>query len=150
MPTTLSPLQSTAFHRVPFQKMRNREPSFRRGSTNFSGNNGTFSVPNKENSFRFRVFFFPSVCFEKRGSLREEKLLKKDAPLHKKKIHIDQVYLEIGVLDDVLGAHAVQNELGLVGHADDVVLHGVRQQPAAAIPKKFHFSSLVHLSGRYH
>jgi hypothetical protein len=34
------------------------------------------------------------------------------------------------VLDDVVGAHAVEDELGLVGHAHNVVLHGVRQQPA--------------------
>lgn len=38
--------------------------------------------------------------------------------------------LEVGVLKDVVGAHPVQDELGLVGHAHDVVLHGVRQQPA--------------------
>ena len=32
--------------------------------------------------------------------------------------------LELGVLEHVVGAHPVQDELGLVGHAHDVVLNG--------------------------
>ena len=32
--------------------------------------------------------------------------------------------LELCVLEDVVGAHPVQDELGLVGHAHDVVLSG--------------------------
>ena len=32
--------------------------------------------------------------------------------------------LELGVLEHVVGAHPVQDELGLVGHAHDVVLSG--------------------------
>lgn len=34
-------------------------------------------------------------------------------------------YLELGVLEDVVGPHPVQDELGFIGHAHDVVLHGV-------------------------
>ena len=34
------------------------------------------------------------------------------------------------MFDDVIGSHPVEDELGLVGNADDVVLHGVRQQSA--------------------
>lgn len=37
-------------------------------------------------------------------------------------------YLEFGVLVDVLGSLAVQDELGLVGHSHNVVLHGVTQE----------------------
>ena len=36
---------------------------------------------------------------------------------------------ELGVFDDVVGSHPVKNELCLVGHPHDVVLHGVRQEP---------------------
>ena len=38
-------------------------------------------------------------------------------------------YLEVGVLHHVLGPHPVEDELGFVGHANDVILHGVRQEP---------------------
>jgi len=38
--------------------------------------------------------------------------------------------LELGVLLDVVGAHPVQDELGLVGHAHNVILARVRQQAA--------------------
>lgn len=38
-------------------------------------------------------------------------------------------YLELGVLVDVLGSLPVQDELGLVGHADDVILHSVAKEP---------------------
>ena len=38
--------------------------------------------------------------------------------------------LEIGMLLDVLGSHAIQNKVGLIGHAHNVVLAGVRQQSA--------------------
>jgi len=40
-------------------------------------------------------------------------------------------YLKIGVLHDIFGTHPVQNEFRFVGNADDVILHGVRQQPNA-------------------
>jgi len=33
--------------------------------------------------------------------------------------------LKLGVLDDVIGSHAVEDELGFVGNPHDVVLHGV-------------------------
>ncbi len=36
--------------------------------------------------------------------------------------------LELGVLKDVVGSHAIEYELGLVGHPDDVVLHRVTQK----------------------
>jgi hypothetical protein len=43
--------------------------------------------------------------------------------------HQSNPYLKVGVFDHVFGAHPIQNELGFVGHADDVVFHGVRQEP---------------------
>ncbi len=36
--------------------------------------------------------------------------------------------LEFSMFDDVVSPHPVEDELGFVGHADDVVLHGVGQQ----------------------
>ena len=38
-------------------------------------------------------------------------------------------YLELGMLVHVLGPLPVEDELGLVGHSHDVVLHGVAQEP---------------------
>lgn len=40
-------------------------------------------------------------------------------------------YLKLCVFVDVLGSLSVQDELGLVGNTDNVVLHGVAQQPLA-------------------
>lgn len=38
-------------------------------------------------------------------------------------------YLKLRMFVDVLCSLSVQDELGLVGNTDDVVLHGVAQQP---------------------
>lgn len=39
-------------------------------------------------------------------------------------------YFKIGMFQHIIGSHPVQDELGLVGHPDNVVLHGVREQPS--------------------
>jgi hypothetical protein len=41
---------------------------------------------------------------------------------------------------DVVGPHPVEDELGFVGHADDVVLHGVGQQSTLVNLKNKHVS----------
>ena len=40
------------------------------------------------------------------------------------------------MFDNVVCPHPVEDELGFVGHADDVVLHGVGQQSALVNLKK--------------
>jgi hypothetical protein len=57
--------------------------------------------------------------------------LLKQTPIRKYSSHSNtrKNYFKIRVLEHVVGAHAVEDELGLVGHAHNVVLHGVRQQP---------------------
>ena len=44
------------------------------------------------------------------------------------------------MLDDVISSHPVKDELGLVGDPDDVVLHGVRQQPTLVDLKRINRS----------
>lgn len=38
-------------------------------------------------------------------------------------------YLKIRVLDHVFGSHSVQNEFRFISNTDNVILHGVREQP---------------------
>ena len=38
--------------------------------------------------------------------------------------------LELGVFLNIIGTHAIQNEIGLVGHAHNMILAGMRQQAA--------------------
>lgn len=62
-----------------------------------------------------------------------------------------QAHLKLGVLVDVLCPLPAQDELGLVGHAHQVVLHGVAQQPVGSMRHSHTSTSLQHsMISAYH
>lgn len=45
-------------------------------------------------------------------------------------VTLKKTHLKIGMLQNIISPHPVQNKLRFIGHPDDVVSHSVGQEPA--------------------